>query len=86
MRYSANDIAKIVKNTRKRLDITQEQLALAAGTGARFIVDLERGKPTCELGKTLQVINALGIRMTLDMPILAGDGRGDGPRYEYGDG
>ena len=31
---------------RKQLGLTQPQLALAAGVGVRFIVDLEAGKPT----------------------------------------
>lgn len=38
----------------------QTQLAHAAGVGVRFIVDLEAGKPTAQLGKTLQVLRCLG--------------------------
>jgi hypothetical protein len=35
-------------------------LALAAGVGVRFIVDLEAGKPTLRLELVLRVIDALG--------------------------
>lgn len=52
---------EFVRNARKTNGLTQEQLALSAGTGIRFIIDLEDGKPTCQLGKTLNVLNALGI-------------------------
>jgi predicted transcriptional regulator len=41
------------------LRITQKELAMTCGTGLRFIVDLEKGKATCQIGKTLQVFQAL---------------------------
>lgn len=59
-----------IKETRKRLGITQENLALTAGTGLRFIVDLEKGKPTCQTGKALMVLNTLGIEVTLTPPVV----------------
>ena len=34
-------------------------------TAPRFIAESERGKPTCQLGKTLDVLAALGIRIGL---------------------
>ena len=45
---------------RKQLSLTQPQLALAAGVGVRFIVDLEAGKPTLRLEHVLRVLHALG--------------------------
>ena len=45
---------------RKQLGLTQPQLALAAGVGVRFIVDLEAGKPTLRLENVLRVLHALG--------------------------
>lgn len=45
-------------------DLTQEDLAGITLTGRRFIVDLENGKETAEIGKVLQVLNALGIALT----------------------
>jgi predicted transcriptional regulator len=48
--------------------VTQRDLALGAGTGLRFVVDLEQGKATCQLGKVLQVLNTLGIVVTLTPP------------------
>lgn len=49
-----------LRTARKRLGLTQPQLALAAGVGVRFIVDLESGKPTVRLESVLRVIDALG--------------------------
>jgi y4mF family transcriptional regulator len=45
---------------RKQLGLTQPQLALAAGVGVRFIVELEAGKPTLRLETILRVLHALG--------------------------
>lgn len=42
---------------------------MAAGTGLSFIKDLEKGKPTCEIEKALNVLNVLGIKITLTSPI-----------------
>ena len=54
------DLGKTLRAARKQLGLTQPQLALAAGVGVRFIVDLEAGKPTVRLETTLRVIDALG--------------------------
>ena len=65
---NAKELGKFIRTTRKRLGVTQEQLALTAGTGLRFISDLENGKPTCEIGKTLTVLHTLGITISLATP------------------
>ncbi len=59
---------------RKQLGLTQPQLALAAGVGIRFIVDLESGKPTVRLANVLRVIDALGGEVQLNgLPLVAAD-------------
>ena len=55
-----------LRAARKQLGLTQPQLALAAGVGVRFIVDMEAGKPTMRLGTVMRVIEALGGVITLD--------------------
>ena len=47
--------------------MTQDQLALATGVGRRFLIDLEAGKTTCQLGLSLVVAQALGLQAT-EMP------------------
>jgi len=65
MKYDAKEIGKVVKATRNKLGVTQRTLALNAGTGLRFIIELERGKPTCQLEKVLTVMNTLGIKLII---------------------
>ncbi len=65
---SPQEIGETVKATRKRLGVTQRDLALTSGAGLRFIGELENGKPTCQLGKALHVLATLGIRVKLELP------------------
>lgn len=53
-------LGSALRAARKQLGLTQPQLALAAGVGVRFIVELEAGKPTVRLENVLRVIDALG--------------------------
>ena len=68
MRYTAKQIGQIVRKARKAIRVTQKELALTSGTGLRFIIELEHGKPTCKLQKTLTVLNTLGVRMDFTPP------------------
>jgi HTH-type transcriptional regulator / antitoxin HipB len=65
---TTESIGDLVKQTRKHLKITQKDLALTSGTGLRFIIELEHGKTTCQLGKVLTVLNTLGITIQLTAP------------------
>jgi y4mF family transcriptional regulator len=62
------EIGDIVRATRKAAGLRQDELAGAAGVGLRFIVDLEAGKPTAQIGKTLQVLAALGCSLEITRP------------------
>jgi y4mF family transcriptional regulator len=62
------EIGDIVRTTRKAAGLRQDELAGAAGVGLRFIVDLEAGKPTAQVGKTLQVLAALGCSLDIMPP------------------
>ena len=68
MRYTSKQIGEIVRKARRAMHVTQKDLALTSGTGLRFIIELEKGKPTCQLEKTLTVLNTLGIRLTITPP------------------
>ena len=65
MIQSTENIGQMVRLTRKKLGVTQRDLALTAGTGLRFIIELEKGKTTCQVGKVLQVLQVLGIQLHL---------------------
>lgn len=68
MHYTTEEIGCLVKKARKQLGVTQKDLALTSGTGLRFIIDLEKGKPTCQIGKVLTVLQTLGIKLELLLP------------------
>lgn len=57
---TTEQLGDALRAARKQLGLTQPQLALAAGVGVRFIVDLEAGKATLRLENVLRVIDALG--------------------------
>lgn len=57
------DFGRAVYLARKRLGYTQVELAGLCGTGERFIVELENGKPTAALGKALHVAQMLGLEI-----------------------
>jgi len=49
-----------VKQKRKELKLTQEDLALNAGVGLRFVRDFEQGKKTLRLDKVNDLLALFG--------------------------
>lgn len=56
-------LGMLLRQTRRRQNLTQMQLAAACGVGVRFLRELEGGKQSCHLAKTLHVIRMLGLRV-----------------------
>lgn len=63
---TAAELGAMVRKARKEQGLTQADLAGASGVGVRFVIDLEGGKPTCELDKALKVARMLGYRLRLE--------------------
>ncbi|MFZ9940947.1 MAG: helix-turn-helix domain-containing protein [Luteolibacter sp.] len=61
-------LGQAIRQQRRRLKVTQKDLAMTSGTGLRFIIDLEKGKPTCQLGKALEIVRALGLNLEIREP------------------
>ncbi len=59
-----NHLSAFVRYQRKKLGITQEELAAKAGVGLRFIRELEQGKATLQLDKVDQVLHLFGFQLT----------------------
>jgi HTH-type transcriptional regulator/antitoxin HipB len=72
VKYTSRQIGGTIRDTRKHLGVTQKDLALTSGTGLRFVIELDKGKETCQLGKSLRVIQTLGITLTLTPPPAGG--------------
>ena len=68
MAMTVEEIGDLVRKARLAQGLRQDQLAAAAGVGLRFLVELERGKPTVRLAKVLAVLNALGCRLEVRPP------------------
>ena len=75
---STQQLGQTLRAARKQLGLTQSQLALAAGVGLRFIVDLEAGKPTLRLETVLRVIESLGGEVNLSGLPVAAEGSSHG--------
>jgi len=58
-----DDLIQFIKQRRKQLNLTQEDLAKRAGVGLRFIRDLEQGKQTLRLDRVNQVLALFGHKM-----------------------
>jgi y4mF family transcriptional regulator len=57
------DFGKVIRAKRKKDGLTQAELAAICGFGNRFLVDLESGKPTVQMGKALEVLQSLGLEV-----------------------
>jgi HTH-type transcriptional regulator/antitoxin HipB len=71
---TVEEIGALVRDARVAQGLRQDQLAAAAGVGLRFLVELERGKPTVRLSKVLAVLDALGCRLDVTAPDTARSG------------
>ena len=57
----ARRLGVLVRAHREAAGLRLEDLAGAAGVGIRFVHDLEKGKPSCQLGRSLAVAASLGL-------------------------
>lgn len=58
-------IPTVVRDRRKKLGLTQQDLADLAGASDRFVRDFENGKPGVRLDKVLDVLDVLGLEPVL---------------------
>ncbi len=63
-------LGKAIRQTRKKKQMTQGDLADITGTSVKFISDVERGKTTVQMDKVFDLILALGLQIYLtDIPL-----------------
>lgn len=63
---SAEELGEAIRTRRKELHYTQAFLAEFTGFSVSFISDVERGKATAEIGKTLQLLMILGLDLSVE--------------------
>lgn len=66
--HNTAQIGKAIKLTRLGQGLDQFATAGLSGTGQSFLSHLENGKDTAQIGKVLQVLTTLGIRLELTLP------------------
>ncbi len=59
-------LGQIIRDRRKELNYTQAFLAEFTGLSVTFISDVERGKPTAEIGKVIQLLHILGMDVLVE--------------------
>jgi HTH-type transcriptional regulator / antitoxin HipB len=67
--HNPTDLGCALHRARKARALRQEDVALTAGVGIRFVSELERGKATVRLAETLRVAEALGVNLVLEDPL-----------------
>ena len=65
---STEDLGLLIRAVRKSTRVRQDDLAAVAGVSRQFAIDVERGKPTAQLGRVLLLLRELGITLTADIP------------------
>lgn len=63
---TSEQLGAAIRAARKAQGLRQDELAGAAGVGLRFVVELERGKPSVQLDKVLAVLAALGLTLRVE--------------------
>ena len=59
------DVAMAIRARRRQLKLRQIEVAKAAKVGREWLVELEHGKPTVELGLVMQTLETLGLEIDL---------------------
>ena len=60
---NAEQLGGVIRLKRKEIGLRQEVAAGMTGVGTKFLSQLENGKETAELGKTLQVLQKMGLEL-----------------------
>lgn len=66
--HTSEDLGLLIRAVRKSAGVRQDDLAAVAGVSRQFAVDVERGKPTAQVGRILLLLRELGISLTADIP------------------
>lgn len=69
---SINDLAAVIRGRRLSMGLSQEQAAARTGVSRQWVGELERGKPTAELGLMLGLLDALDLKIEVDAREIEG--------------
>lgn len=60
---NAKELGTLVRQRRKQAGLTLKDAAGMSGVGIRFLSELERGKPTLQLGLAIEVLQLFGLEL-----------------------
>jgi hypothetical protein len=63
--HDAKELGAIARAVRKAQSLRQDEIGRFSHT---FIGDFESGKPTVQLGKVIQALDELGIKVRVELP------------------
>jgi len=63
------ELGEVIRATRKANNIRLDDVASMAGLGHVFVGDVEYGKETVQMGRVLQLLHELGIKLVIDVPL-----------------
>ena len=69
--HSVAELGIAIRAVRKEQGLRLDDTAGSAGVGHVFLREVERGKETVQLGRVLQVLDELGIHLSIDIPAEA---------------
>lgn len=69
---NSKDLGDAIRLERKRLKVTQKELALTAGVGLRYLIELERGKTTARIEGVFKILQVLGMKLAVVLPVDRG--------------
>ena len=70
---NSNELGAAIRAERRRIGVTQKELAMTAGVGLRYLIELERGKPTARMEGMFKVLQTLGLKLSVTPPSGAED-------------
>ncbi|MFH1153126.1 MAG: helix-turn-helix domain-containing protein [Pseudomonadota bacterium] len=59
------ELGQHILEERKRLKLTQKEISEFSDIGRKFIIELEKGKTTAQIGKVFELLNSLGLELHL---------------------
>jgi len=65
---SVEQLGALLRLVRKDAGIRIDDMAEAVGVSKQFAGDVERGKPTVQLGRTLRLLDELGLELSVEVP------------------
>lgn len=71
LKLDFNNLGKVVRFHRRKVGLTQMQLANRAGVGKTMVFDLENGKQSVRLNTLMKVLEALDISLKYDSPEIS---------------